>query len=95
MSLVDYKGRSLKIGNRVRVEVDIPSENGMLYKHSLVKLDEWNEITNLIPKITKNDKKMSKTNIAGLFSGSLELVKQGEINISQKKPFDKIFLKKI
>ena len=43
----------------------------------------------------KNDKKMSKTNIAGLFSGSLELVKQGEINISQEKPFDKIFLKKI
>tara|TARA_R100000008_G_scaffold46109_1_gene27164 strand:- start:8 stop:220 length:213 start_codon:yes stop_codon:yes gene_type:complete len=48
MSLVDYKGRNLKVGNRVRVEVDIPSENGMLYKHSLVKLDEWNELTKKI-----------------------------------------------
>ena len=53
MSLVDYKGRTLKIGNRVRVEVDIPSENGMLYKHSLVKLDEWNEITKKI-RVTDN-----------------------------------------
>ena len=41
--LVDYKGRSLEIGKRVRVEVDIPSENGMLYKNSIVKLDEWKE----------------------------------------------------
>tara|TARA_Y100000593_G_C4292230_1_gene328854 strand:- start:1219 stop:1431 length:213 start_codon:yes stop_codon:yes gene_type:complete len=53
MSLVDYKGRTLKIGNRVRVEVDIPSENGMLYKHSLVKLDEWNDSTKKI-RVTDN-----------------------------------------
>ena len=40
--LVDYKGRTLKIGQRVRIEEDIPSENGMLYKHTIVKLDEIN-----------------------------------------------------
>ena len=39
--LVDHKGRNLKIGQRVRIESDIPSENGMLYKHSLVKINEW------------------------------------------------------
>ena len=43
--LVDYKGRTLSVGQRVRVEVDIPSENGMLYKHQIVKLDEWNDAT--------------------------------------------------
>ena len=43
--LVDYKGRSLQIGKRVRVEQDIPSENGMLYKNSIVKLDEMNTKT--------------------------------------------------
>jgi hypothetical protein len=43
--LVDYKGRTLSVGQRVRVEVDIPSENGMLYKHQIVKLDEWNDLT--------------------------------------------------
>ena len=48
MKLVDYKNRKLKIGERVRVEKDIPSENGMLYKNSLVKLDEWNDSTKKI-----------------------------------------------
>ena len=48
MSLVDYKGRTLKIGNRVRIENDIPSESGMLYKHSIVKLDELIEVTKKI-----------------------------------------------
>ena len=48
MSLVDYRGRTLEIGSRVRIEVDIPSENGMLYKNSIVKLDEWNDTTKKI-----------------------------------------------
>jgi hypothetical protein len=41
--LVDYRGRNLRIGERVRIEEDIPSENGMLYKHTIVKLDEFND----------------------------------------------------
>ena len=53
MNLVDYKGRTLKIGQRVRVENDIPSENGMLYKHSLVKIDKWNDSTKKI-RVTDN-----------------------------------------
>ena len=46
--LVDAKNRELKIGERVRIESDIPSPNGMLYKNSIVKLDEWNENTKKI-----------------------------------------------
>ena len=46
--LLDYKQRKLKVGSRVCVQFDIPSVNGMLYKHTLVKLDEWNEDTNKI-----------------------------------------------
>ena len=42
MKLVDYRNRELTIGQRVRIEVDIPSPDGMLYKHSIVKLDELN-----------------------------------------------------
>ena len=57
MSLVDYKGRTLKIGNRVRIENDIPSENGMLYKDSIVKLDEWNDKTKQI-RVTDNTGKI-------------------------------------
>tara|TARA_R100000995_G_C3427572_1_gene96954 strand:- start:326 stop:538 length:213 start_codon:yes stop_codon:yes gene_type:complete len=43
LKLVDYKNRKLTIGERVRVEKDIPSVDGMLYKHSIVKIDEFNE----------------------------------------------------
>ena len=42
MKLVDYKNRELRVGERVRVEQDIPSPEGMLYKNSIVKVDEWN-----------------------------------------------------
>ena len=48
MSFVDYKGRTLTVGKRVCVQEDIPSENGMLYKNSVVKLDEFNDSTKKI-----------------------------------------------
>ena len=51
--LVDYKGRGLEVGKRVCVQEDIPSPNGMLYKNSVVKLDEWNETTKKI-RVTDN-----------------------------------------
>ena len=48
MKLIDSRGRELEIGQRVRIEFDIPSENGMLYKDSIVKLDEFNNKQNKI-----------------------------------------------
>ena len=48
MKLVDYRGRELIVGQRVRIEQDIPSHDGMLYKHSIVKLDEFNDKINKI-----------------------------------------------
>ena len=51
--LVDNKNRSMEVGQRVRVEQDIPSSEGMLYKHQLVKIDEWNEDTKKI-RVTDN-----------------------------------------
>ena len=53
MKLMCSRGRELKIGQRVRIETDIPSENGMLYKDSIVKLDEFNGETNKI-RVTDN-----------------------------------------
>ena len=46
--LVDYKNRKIEIGQKVRVESDIPSVDGMLYKNSIVKIDEWNKDTKKI-----------------------------------------------
>ena len=53
MKLIDGRGRELSIGQRVRIEADIPSENGMLYKDSIVKLDDVNEDTKKI-RVTDN-----------------------------------------
>ena len=43
MSLVDYKNRKLSAGDRVRIEMDIPSIDGMLHKNTIVKIDEYDE----------------------------------------------------
>ena len=53
MKLVDRRNRELEIGQRVRIEEDIPSVNGMLYKDSIVKLDEFNIKTKKI-RVTDN-----------------------------------------
>ncbi len=56
MKLVDGRGRELEIGSRVRIEVDIPSHDGMLYKNSIVKLDEFNNQQNKIRVIDSTGK---------------------------------------
>tara|TARA_B100000767_G_C19629497_1_gene477623 strand:- start:76 stop:819 length:744 start_codon:yes stop_codon:yes gene_type:complete len=63
-------------------------------KLNLDKLDDWKELNSLIPSYYTNNIKMKRTGIAGLFSASLELTKEGTINIMQKKIFDKIMIKK-
>ncbi len=51
MKLVDYRGRNLEVGERVKIQFDIPSVDGMLYKNQIVKLSEWNDSTKKI-KVT-------------------------------------------
>ena len=46
--LFDNKNRELKIGDKVRVQKDIPSVDGMLYKNSIVKISEHNQKNNTI-----------------------------------------------
>ena len=53
MKLVDYRKRKLEIGNRVKVQDDIPSVDGILYKNQIVKIDEWNTSTEKI-RVTDN-----------------------------------------
>ena len=35
----DVRGTKLKISDRVRIEQNIPSVDGMLYKHTIVKVE--------------------------------------------------------
>jgi segregation and condensation protein A len=62
-------------------------------KNNLNKIMDWKDMTQLIPKFYfKNN--MKKTGMAGIFAASLELTKEGIINLSQKKIFDKLMIKK-
>jgi segregation and condensation protein A len=57
------------------------------------KLIDWKNINELMPNIFLSEKKLQSTCTAGLFSGCLELVKEGNIEIKQAKLFDEIFIK--
>ena len=57
------------------------------------KLLEWKNINDLIPQSFKNGKKIKRTGKAGIFAGSLELVKEGNIKIKQDKLFDEVYIK--
>ena len=70
------------------------TEEGIdLIKKNIKNLSDWVEISKLIPKKFKKNKNLIKTGFAGLFAASLELTKEGFINIMQKKSFDKLLIK--
>ena len=62
-------------------------------KGNFSQISDWKDINELIPKFYFN-KKMKRTGITGIFAASLELTKEGAIEILQKKMFDKIMIKK-
>ena len=62
-------------------------------KKNIKSLNDWKEISELIPKKFKETKKLKRAGMAGLFSASLELTKEGLINIMQKKNFDNLLIK--
>jgi segregation and condensation protein A len=59
------------------------------------KLLDWKNINDLIPKNFKDGMKYKKTGKAGIFAGSLELVKEGNITIKQENLFDELYVKEI
>ena len=63
-------------------------------KKQLNKLNEWTDIKELIPDNMRIDKKKQRTGLTGIFAASLELTKEGVIQILQKNIFDKVLIKK-
>ena len=63
-------------------------------KNQLDKLNEWKNIVDLIPESYKENTQKKRTGLSGIFAASLELTKEGVINIMQKKTFDDILVKK-
>jgi len=56
------------------------------------KINEWKEISNLIPSYYSSSN-LKKTGYAGIFAAALELVREGNISIKQQELFEKIFIK--
>ena len=59
------------------------------------KLLDWKNINDLIPKNFKDGMNYKNTGKAGIFAGSLELVKEGNLTIKQENLFDEIYVKEI
>jgi|TARA_B110000259_G_scaffold122066_2_gene138490 segregation and condensation protein A len=64
-------------------------------KNNFSKIADWKDIEELIPENFFINNKLKKSGLAGIFSASLELTKQGVTNIMQNKLFEKILIKKI
>ena len=56
-------------------------------------LADWKKLDDLIPKSFMSGSKYKRTGKAGIFAGSLELAKEGNINIKQEKLFDDIYVR--
>ena len=57
------------------------------------KLLDWKKLDDLIPKNFKSDTIYKRTGKAGIFAGSLELVKEGNLKIKQEQLFKDIYIK--
>ena len=58
-------------------------------------LVDWKNINDLIPKSFKDGKRYKRSGKAGIFAGSLELVKEGNLTIKQENLFEDVFIKEI
>ncbi len=57
------------------------------------KLNDWKNLSELVPSGFNKSPNLKKTGKAGIFAGSLELVKEGNISLKQKELFDDIYIK--
>ena len=70
------------------------TENGIVrIKEFFGKLNEWKNISELIPENFKSSNNLKRTGQAGILSGSLELVKEGNVSIKQNNLFDELYIK--
>ena len=70
------------------------TEQGVdIIKENMKKLNEWKNMLDLIPSKFKKNKDLRKSGISGIFTASLELTREGLINIMQRKNFDDVLIK--
>ena len=81
--------------NIPKLPVFTPEDGIKRIKEFFGKLLDWKNINELIPKNFIEGSKYNNSGKAGIFAGSLELVKEGNLTIKQKNLFDDIYIKEI
>jgi len=72
----------------------LTTEEGIkIIKQFFGKLSDWKNINELVPLNFASSKDLKRTGKAGILSGALDLVKEGNISIKQNKLFEDIFIK--
>ncbi|ANS05427.1 Rec8/ScpA/Scc1-like protein [uncultured Mediterranean phage] len=79
--------------NMPKLPVCTTEEGVEIIKTSIKKLSNWIDILELIPSKFKKTNTLKKSGLAGVFSASLELTREGLIDIMQKKTLDKLLIK--
>ena len=79
--------------NIPRLPVFTTEEGIKTIKNFLSKLTDWKKLDDLIPNSFKKGSKFNNTGKAGIFAGSLELAKEGNLKIRQEELFDDIYIK--
>jgi segregation and condensation protein A len=79
--------------NIPKLPVFTPEDGIKTIKQFLGRLMDWKNIDDLIPDNFKNSSKNKRSGKAGIFAGSLELVKEGNLSIKQENLFDDIYIK--
>ncbi len=85
--------KDFQIINIPKLPVFTTEEGIKTIKNFFGKLIDWKNLDELIPNNFKLDKKNKRTGKAGIFAGSLELVKEGNLKIKQDNLFDDIYIK--
>ena len=85
--------KNFQIMNIPKLAVFTTEEGIKRIKEFFGKLYDWKNINELVPLYFASSKNLKRTGKAGILSGTLELVKEGNISIKQKKLFDDIFIK--
>ena len=79
--------------NIPRLPVLTTEEGIKTIKNLFGSLKEWKNIHDIIPKDFFNSSSLKKTGLSGIFSGSLELAKEGNISIKQNNLFEDVYIK--
>ena len=81
--------------NRPKLPVFTTEDGIKRIREFFGKLIDWKNINDLIPKNFKNGTQYRRSGKAGIFAGSLELVKEGNLTIKQENLFDDVYIKVI